>query len=119
MSKRKELMAVLHAALRQLNEADEMDAEANAVKSVLEARQAEVAEVEARLARLKEEAAKADSAHNDWRQTAERERAAGDGRLGQMQAKLQSLEQRIAEREVHHSSIVAGIASLSQRLRIK
>jgi hypothetical protein len=118
MSKRKELMAVLDAALRQLNEYDEMEAKDNAVKSVLEARQAELGDTEARLARAQDEFAKADAEHNDWRQKAAKEKAKGNEEIDRLQERLRTLEGQTTEAQAKFDNIIAGIAALSQRLKV-
>jgi hypothetical protein len=117
MSKRKDLMAVLDATLRQLNGWDEMDAEGNAVKRVLETTQAELVQTQARLETSKAEFAKAVADHAHWREISAREQAAGNARVDILHGEISALEQQVAERRAELDNILAGMAALSQRLR--
>jgi hypothetical protein len=114
----KAALAAIEAAGRALNAVDECAAEVEAVQGVLDIRRSELADVEARLARANEEFAKDDAAHSDWRQKATKEQAAGNARINQLHEKLRVLEGQVAERRAEHDSIVAGMAALSQRLKV-
>jgi hypothetical protein len=118
MPKRKELMAVLDATLRQLNGWDEMDAEGNAVKRVLEMTQAELAQTQARLETSKAELMKADANHARWRGVAAKEQLEGNKAIDVLQAKRQELEQQVADAQAKFDNIIAGIRALTERLKV-
>jgi hypothetical protein len=118
MPKRKELMAALDATLRQLNGWDEMDAEGNAVKRVLEATQAELVETQAQLETSKAELMKADANHARWREAAAKQQFEGNKAIDVLEAKRQELEQQVADAQAKFDNIIAGIHALTERLKI-
>jgi hypothetical protein len=93
-------------------------AEADAVRDVLGARRAELAGVEGQLARAQEEFATTDAAHSDWRQKAAKEQSATNSRIDEAHEKLRVLDEQVKEAEGRHANIIAGIAALSQRLKV-
>jgi hypothetical protein len=118
MSKRKELMAVLDATMRQLNKADEMEADAEAVRGVLDIRRAELAETEQRLAQTKESIVQADVEHTKWREAAAAERAKGNAAIDVLQEKLKLLEGQTRDAQAKFDNIIAGIRALTERLKV-
>jgi len=85
---------------------------------LLDARRSELAGVEAAIARAQEAFAKDDAAHADWRQKAAMEKSSGNAEIDRIQERLRELQQQVSERRAEHDGIVAGLAALSQRLRV-
>jgi chromosome segregation ATPase len=114
----KAALSAMEAAVKALSVVDEDYASAEQVRGLLDVRRAELADVEARLARANEEFAKADAEHNDWRQKAAKEQSATNSRIDQAQERLRALEQQVADGQAKFDNIIAGISALHARLRV-
>ena len=114
----KRALADLEMVTKSLLSVDRDNAELVAVGTLLDAKRGELADVEARLERANQEFAETDAAHNDWRQKAAKEQSATGARIDQGQERLRTVEQQVKEAEERHANIIAGIAALSQRLRV-
>jgi hypothetical protein len=114
----KQALAGIEAVRKDLNAVDEAHAEAKAVGALLDVRRAELAEVEQRLARIKDEAVSADAELSQWRAVAAKEQAAGNARIDELQERLRVLEAKVTERQKEHDAILASMAALGRRLRV-
>src|SRR5436309_873897 len=98
MSKRKEALAAGAAFLKVLNEIDEAEAKTDAVKRVLAATQAELAEIQARLETSTAELAKADAEFAAWSQATAKQRAETNAQIDRLEGERETLEKEVRER---------------------
>ena len=87
------------------------------MRSVLDGRRGELAEMEQRLARIEEEAAKADAEHSRWTEATAKQRAEGNAKIDELQERLRVLDEKVADRQREHDAILQSMDALGQRLR--
>jgi chromosome segregation ATPase len=114
----KRTLADIEVLRKSLNAIDEDHAEAEAVQSVLNIRRAELGLADQQLQQTREEIAKADAEHTRWREVTASEQAKGNARIDQLQERLRALEQQTTEAQAKFDNIIAGVAALSQRLKV-
>jgi hypothetical protein len=114
----KRALADIEVVRKALNAVDEDHAEAEAVKRILEARQAELVETQTRLETSKAELVKADANHARWREAVAKQQLDCNKAIDVLQAKRQELEQQVADAQARFDNIIAGIAALSQRPKV-
>jgi hypothetical protein len=117
-AKIKKCLADLEAAGKALAAVDADCGEADAVAALLDARRAELAQTEQQLQEIREAAVQAGNEHAAWQELHSRERTKGNAEIDVLQATLQALDVKVKEAQAKHDNIVAGIAALSQRLRV-
>ena len=115
----KRAMASIEQLRRELNSVDEAAAEIDAVQGILDAKRAELAEVEQRLARTKQEAGEADAQLSLWRTVNAKEVAKGNALVDELHGKLDVLETEIADRRAQSENILKGISALNDRLNVQ
>ena len=117
-AKIKVALAELEAIRKTLSAIDEDHTAAEQVHGALVARRDELADIESRITRASEQLAKDEVSHGVWRQAAAVEKQRGNAEIDFLQEKLRVLEAQVAEAQAKHENILAGMASLSQRLKV-
>jgi hypothetical protein len=114
----KQALASIEAVRKDLNAVDEDHAELAALRGIVDARKAELADVEARLARAQDEFAKADADHARWREVSTKEQVKTNTQIDLAHERLRVLEGQVVERQREHDAIVDSMAALGKRLRV-
>jgi hypothetical protein len=114
----KRALADLEAVSKSLDALDRDQAELMAVGTMLDARRAELAETEQRLQQTRDATVQAGNEHAHWQELHSRERTKGNSEIDALQTTLQALDVKVKEAQAKHDNIVAGIAALSQRLKV-
>jgi chromosome segregation ATPase len=89
-----------------------------ALSRTLDSRLNEVSETEHQLSNLKAQIAAADAEHTKWREVTGKERAKGNAEVDRLNAELQAVNKELAERREESDSVLQGIRSLKQRLKV-
>jgi archaellum component FlaC len=114
----KRALASIEQVRKDLNAVDENHAAVETISRVLDGRRNELAETEQHLVRLKEQIRTADAEHTKWQAVSSKARAQGNADLDRLNAELQAVNKELAERREESDSVLQGIRSLKQRLKV-